>query len=235
MVFSEIEKKIGYTFTDKNLLKNALTHSSYLNEVRIKRGEHNERLEFLGDAVLELISSEYLYKNFPELKEGEMSKIRASAVCEKSLAVCAETIGLGEYMILGVGVEKEGGRKKPSITSDCFEAVLAAIYLDGGMKPAKEFVERFVLSNIEYDFALADAKSKLQEYFQGKNGKTIQYKLLSEEGPVHDRVYTMQAFLDGEPYETGEGHSKKEAEKAAAYNTIKKLKIQEETYVLKKH
>lgn len=225
MEYKEIEKKIGYSFTDKSLLKTALTHSSYRNELRIKRGDHNERLEFLGDAVLELVSSDYLFKNYPDLKEGELSKIRASAVCEKSLAASADKIGLGEYMLLGVGVEREGGRTKPSIVSDCFEAVIAAIYLDGGFMPAKDFVEKSVLSGIEYDFAIADAKSKLQEYFQGINGKLIEYRLISEEGPVHDRTYTMQAVLDGKPYETGTGHSKKDAEKMAAYNTIKKLNI----------
>lgn len=225
MQFTELENRIGYTFRDKNLLKTAITHSSFQNELRVKRGDHNERLEFLGDAVLELVSSEFLYKKYNKLKEGELSKIRASAVCEKSLAKSAEKIGLGDFMQMGVGVEKEGGRNKPSITSDCFEAVLGAIFLDGGLEPAREFTETFVLNDIEYDYAVADAKSKLQEYFQGNNCRAIEYRLLSEEGPVHDRTFTVQVFVDDKPLETGIGHSKKDAEKAAAYNTIKKLNI----------
>ena len=159
----ELEQKIGYVFKDKSLIERALMHSSYTNEKHLKKYECNERLEFLGDAVLELVSSAYLFNEFPKVSEGELTKTRASMVCEPSLAMCARDIGLGDYLLLGKGEEATGGRKRDSITSDAMEALIGAIYLDGGFTNAKEFIHHFILTDLEDKKLFYDSKTILQE------------------------------------------------------------------------
>ena len=175
-----LEKRIGYQFKDISLLKQAVTHSSFTNEQKINRAKNYERLEFLGDAVLELVSSEFLFHQNPELSEGELTKLRASMVCEPSLAFCARDLELGQFMRLGKGEESTGGRKRDSITSDAMEAVTGAIFLDGGMEPAREFINRFILSDLEDKRLFYDSKSNLQEVIQGKLKKEVSYRLLQE-------------------------------------------------------
>ncbi len=171
----KLEEKIGYQFHDKALLKQALTHSSYTNEQKINRVKNYERLEFLGDAVLELVSSEFLFRLHPNMPEGELTKRRAALVCEPSLAFCAGDLNLGSFILLGKGEEATGGRKRDSITSDVMEAVTGAIYLDGGMEPAKAFIDRFILSDLEDKSLFYDSKSSLQELVQGKLKKEVSY------------------------------------------------------------
>ncbi|MBQ7636081.1 MAG: ribonuclease III [Lachnospiraceae bacterium] len=222
---TELQKNIGYTFKDISFLELALTHSSVVHERMVNKGESNERIEFLGDAVLELVSSEYLYKRFPDYPEGQMTKLRASLVCEPSLANDAKEIKLSDFIILGFGENKSGGRYRDSIVSDAFEAVIGAIFLDGGFEEAKKFILRFVLNDIENKALFHDSKSLLQEFVQNKMKKSVQYKILSETGPDHDKFFVSQVFLDEEPMETGEGRSKKAAEQQAAYKTYLKLKL----------
>ena len=163
----EFQKKIGYQFQQEGLLRQALTHSSYANEHKMNRIECNERLEFLGDAVLELVSSEHLFAQFPQMPEGELTRLRASLVCEPTLAFCARELNLGDYLFLGKGEDQTGGRKRKSILSDAFEAIIGAIYLDGGFANAKEFIHRFVLNNVEHMQLFYDSKTILQEIVQG--------------------------------------------------------------------
>jgi len=222
--FEIIEKNLGYAFKDRKLLLTALTHRSYINEVRVVRNDHNERLEFLGDAILQLVSSDYLFKRFTKLSEGELSKLRASAVCETALYERAMKLGLGEHVQLGVGAEKEGGREKPSILSDALESVIAAIYLDGGLEPARDFVLREVLTDIEFDEDVVDAKTRLQMYYQKTTHETVSYRVISEEGPSNNKSFIVQAYIGEKALETGSGSSKKAAEKQAALNTLKKIK-----------
>ena len=218
-----LEERIGYIFQDKILLRTALTHSSYAHERKINKIECNERLEFLGDAVLEQISSEYIYKEHPKMPEGQMSKLRASLVCEPALAECAKAIGLGELIFLGRGEEAGGGRTKPSVTSDAYEALLGAMYLDGGIGPVKAFVEREVLSR-EPQVQITDAKTALQEMAQAKGLGTVSYELVEESGPEHDKIFVVEVLLNGEVRGRGTGRNKKSAEKAAAAVAIKNLK-----------
>ncbi|MBO4627883.1 MAG: ribonuclease III [Lachnospiraceae bacterium] len=221
-----IEEKIGYRFGDLSLLVLALTHSSYAHESgRTKRGTVcNERLEFLGDAVLELMTSEYLYEHHGEMAEGRLSKLRASIVCEPSLAICARDIGLGEYLRLGRGEEMTGGRERDSILSDAFEAVIGAIYLDGGAEPAREFVGRFVLSNLRNDQLFVDAKTVLQELCQQRFKSEPVYTLVKEEGPAHAKEFTMSCTVGDEFVETATGRSKKSAEQICAQQMLKRLR-----------
>lgn len=221
---NKIQTAIGYTFKNKDIIKEALTHSSFANEMRINKIHCNERLEFLGDAILELISSDYLFKKYPDMEEGQLSKLRASLVCEPALYVSAKRIGLGEFILLGKGEEKCGGRERPSITSDAFEALLGAIYLDGGLEKAKEVVMDHVLYDTDSFIELKDPKSLLQEKIQaGHKASKIDYELVSEEGPEHSKVFTVRVCLDGKEYGRGQGASKKIAEKNAARQAITNL------------
>lgn len=222
---SLLEERIGYVFRDKALLKTALTHSSYCNEVRIGNAADNERLEFLGDAVLELVSSEYIFNRFSGSKEGEMSRMRAYAVCEESLFERAKDIELGEFIILGEGAKKQGGRTKPSIVSDAMEAVIAGIYLDGGLECAKKFILEKILEKTEFDTDVIDPKSALSEYFQAQEAhEQVKYRIISESGPTNDREFVVQAYVGEKDLETGTGRSLKNAEKQAAFKTLKKIR-----------
>ena len=219
----EFQKIIKYEFNNEGLLIQALTHSSYANEKKLKKFSDNERLEFLGDAVLEIVSSEYLYVNYPNVQEGKLTRLRASMVCEPTLALCTEDINLGEYLYLGNGEDKTGGRKRKSILSDALEAIIGAIYLDGGFASAKEFVYSFILNDIQQKQLFYDSKTILQEVVQGEH-KELQYVVVKEEGPDHAKTFTVEALLDGQKIETGTGHTKKAAEQDAAYKTLLKLK-----------
>ena len=212
----EFEKNIHYTFNDKELVRTALTHSSYANE---KKGKirFNERLEFLGDAVLQLITSEKLFKENPNMPEGKMSKQRAALVCEDALAGYAHEINLGDYLNLGKGEETTGGRKRPSILSDAFEAVIGAIFLDGGMEPAKKFVLHFVDAA---HLSLQDYKTLLQEIIQQNPGEKLSYVVTEESGPDHDKQFTMEVHLNSNVIGKGTGKSKKHAEQAAAKEAL---------------
>mgnify|MGYP002964276764 CR=1 FL=1 len=181
-----LEQRIGYCFHNKALLKQALTHSSYTNEQKINKTENYERIEFLGDAVLELVSSDFLFREHPNVPEGELTKMRASMVCEPSLAFCARDLELGQFMLLGKGEENTGGRRRDSITSDGMEAMIGAIYLDGGFEHAKTFIHKFILTDIEHKKLFYDCKTSLQEVVQGHYEEELNYRLISEEGPDHD-------------------------------------------------
>ena len=222
----ELEKKIGYTFKDFSLLKQAMMHSSYTNEKHLPNYRCNERLEFLGDAVLELVSSEYLFKESPHIPEGELTKTRASMVCEPSLALCARDIGLGDYLLLGKGEEATGGRERDSVTSDAMEALIGAVYLDGGFTSAKEFIHRFILTDLENKKLFYDSKTILQEIVQAGKKGDITYRLVREEGPDHNKSFEVQVMIGGTPYGEGKGRTKKSAEQQAAYQAILKLRKQ---------
>ncbi|MBR2257039.1 MAG: ribonuclease III [Blautia sp.] len=218
-----LERKIGYRFKDRNLLIRAMAHSSFANESRLGHLGSNERLEFLGDAVLEVVSSEFLYQHFPNLPEGELTKKRASLVCEPALAMQARAFGLPSYLLLGKGEEMTGGRDRDSIISDAAEALLGAIYLDGGFANAKEFVLKFLLNDIEHARLFYDSKTILQEFIQDR-GQSVEYELISEEGPDHDKNFVVEVSVDGRLLGKGNGHTKKSAEQAAAYEALRLLK-----------
>lgn len=215
-----LQEKIGYTFHDKSKLRNALTHSSFANERHMKREANNERLEFLGDAVLEIITSEYLFENYPTLPEGELTKKRASIVCEPTLAMCASEINLGSYLRLGRGEIVTGGRERNSITSDALEALIGAIYLDGGFASAKEFIHKYILSDIEHKQLFYDSKTILQEIVQSKYTDKLTYVILEEKGPDHNKEFVVQAMLGNTVLGEGVGKTKKAAEQEAAYKSI---------------
>lgn len=215
-----LEERIGYRFQNIALLKQAITHSSFTNEQKINKMKDYERLEFLGDAVLELVSSEFLFCEYEGKREGELTKMRASMVCEPSLAFCARDLELGEFLLLGKGEENTGGRKRDSITSDAMEAVIGAIYLDGGMEKAKEFIYRFILSDLEEKQLFYDSKTNLQELIQGKLKKEFHYELLAETGPEHDKVFFVEVVMEGETIGKGQGRTKKTAEQEAAYEAL---------------
>ena len=220
----ELEKRIGYHFQNPELLEKALRHSSYANEHKMNRIECNERLEFLGDAVLELVSSEHLFAQFPQMPEGELTRLRASLVCEQTLAFCAREIELGSFLRLGKGEEMTGGRHRDSVTSDALESVIGAVYLDGGFANAKEFITRFVLNDLENKKLFYDSKTILQEIVQRDFNESLSYELLAEEGPDHDKKFRMQAKIGEKAYGVGVGHTKKGAQQLAAYETILLLK-----------
>ena len=222
----ELEKKINYTFKNFALLKQAMMHSSYTNEKHLPKYCCNERLEFLGDAVLELISSEFLFKESPHTPEGELTKTRASMVCEPSLALCARNIGLGEYLLLGKGEEATGGRLRDSVTSDAMEALIGAVYLDGGFTSAKEFIHRFVLTDLEDKKLFYDSKTILQEMVQAEKGGRISYRLTGEQGPDHNKSFRVEVLIGEDVYGDGSGRTKKAAEQQAAYRAILKLRKQ---------
>lgn len=215
----ELEKKIGYEFSEKRLLGQAVTHSSFSNEQKINKYKNYERLEFLGDAVLELLSSQFFFETYPDMSEGEMTRLRSAMVCEPALAFCARDLDLGKYILLGKGEEATGGRKRDSIISDVMEAVLGAIYLDGGLLEADKFVRKFILSDLENKQLFYDSKTLLQEQVQ-KEGKTLTYELVSESGPDHEKVFVVEAVIDGKTVGRGQGRNKKTAQQQAAYQVL---------------
>ncbi len=220
----KLEQVIGYTFRDKLLIKRALTHTSFANEQRINKNGDYERLEFLGDAVLELLTSEYIYLNNSAMGEGAMTKLRAMIVCETSLAQSAKEIELSEYIFLGKGESAMGGRKRDSIVSDVMEALIGAMYLDGGMEVAKQFVHKYILTDIENKKLVYDAKSSLQELVQKRKAGQIAYVLLTEKGPEHSKEFECAVEIDGKRMGTGVGKNKKEAEQKAAAAALLLLK-----------
>ena len=220
---NELQHNIGYQFKQEALLRQALTHSSYAHEKNLKELMDNERLEFLGDAVLEVVSSEFLFKNHPEMDEGQMTKLRASLVCEQSLASCARELELGNFLLLGNGEDLTGGRERDSILSDAWEALIGAMYLDGGFTSAKEFILKYVLTDIEHKKLFYDSKTMLQELIQNKYKQSLHYVLLSEDGPDHNKIFTVQAYMDDTPLLTGKGRTKKAAEQNAAYQSLLKF------------
>lgn len=219
----EFENKIGYHFQDRELLGKALTHSSYANEQR-KLGDNNERLEFLGDAVLEMVSSTCLFLDNPDMHEGEMTKLRASLVCEPTLASIAREISVDKYIFLGKGEENTGGRERDSIVSDAFEAIIGAIFLDGGLDAAKQFIVKFVMTDIENKKLFHDSKTILQEIVQKDYKEPLRYVLIEESGPDHNKIFTTAALLSEKEIGRGTGRTKKAAEQKAAYEAILKLK-----------
>ena len=218
-----LENKIGYKFKDFHLLKKAMIHSSYANEMHLPKYECNECLEFLGDAVLELVSSEFLFYEHGKMPEGELTKTRASMVCEPALAFCARDLKLGDYLLLGKGEEATGGRKRESITSDAMEALIGAIYIDGGFANAKEFIQRFILKDLENKKLFYDSKTILQEIVQANFKEVISYRLIGEEGPDHDKSFHVAVSIGEKVYGLGTGRTKKAAEQDAAYQSILKL------------
>ncbi len=236
MIFQEVdqlEEKIGYSFRNKDLLRQALTHSSFSNEQRIRRNGNYERLEFLGDAVLELVSSELLFHTYADLPEGELTRMRASLVCEPALAYCARDLELGKFLRLGRGEEHTGGRERDSIIADVVEAVIGAIFLDSGLEKAKDFILRFVLNDMENKQFFYDSKSSLQELAQGTFKTDVSYTLLGEEGPDHNKTFTVEVSFGEEVLARGSGRTKKAAEQQAAYRAL--LLLRDRGYVLKKH
>lgn len=215
-----LEEKIGYRFRDQRLLKQALTHSSYANEQKINKLQDYERLEFLGDAVLELISSDFLFHENPQMPEGKLTKLRSSMVCEPALAFCARDLELGKYMLLGKGEESTGGRMRDSITSDAMEALIGALYLDGGFDAAHDFIHRFILTDLENKILFYDSKTVLQEMIQTDGKSSLVYELKGEQGPDHDKEFLVDAVLNGDVAGSGRGRTKKAAEQQAAYEAI---------------
>ena len=215
-----LQKKIGYDFMDEGLLTHALTHSSYANEKGMEKSSNNERLEFLGDAVLELVSSEFLYHSYPKLPEGDLSKLRASLVCEPTLARCTDEIGLSDYLLLSKGEDATGGRHRDSIVSDAMEALIGAVFLDGGIEPAKELILRFVLTDIENKSLFYDSKTTLQEVVQAERTERIVYEIVGESGPDHAKVFEVEVRRGKEVLGRGKGSSKKAAEQQAAYEAL---------------
>lgn len=222
-VIQYVEKSIGYVFTDKRLLLDALTHTSYANEMRINKRPSYERLEFLGDAVLQLLSSEYLFDKYKDVPEGGLSKKRASMVCESSLAVCARRMGFGEAIFFGKG-ESQVGRDKDSILADVVEAVLGAIYLDSGIESARLYVMNNVLADIHEDELFVDYKSAFQEMVQVQGAMhKLSYELVGEYGPEHDKVFEEAVLIDSDEVARGKGRTKKAAQQKAAYEALKRL------------
>ena len=220
-----LEEKLGYEFRDPALLENALTHSSCANESR-GRLQSNERLEFLGDSILGMVVADHLYRNHPDLPEGELTRTRAALVCEDSLVEVAEALRLGEYLHLGKGEEAGGGRKRPSIQADAVEAVLAAVYLDGGIGSARKIVQQYILCReVEGLTSPRDYKTALQELVQRESGQVLKYRLTGEEGPDHDKRFFVEVDLNGEVAGRGKGHSKKEAEPLAPMPEIATLTV----------
>ncbi|HET7657855.1 MAG TPA: ribonuclease III [Bacillales bacterium] len=224
--YEDFERKYGIVFQDKNLLKQAFTHSSYVNEHRRRPFEDNERLEFLGDAVLELTVSRYLFLSYPNMTEGDLTKLRAAVVCEPSLVEFANELGFSEFILLGKGEEVTGGRERPALLADVFEAFIGALYLDKGLDEVVKFLRKLVFPKIdEGAFShVMDFKSQLQEYVQRKNLGEINYQILKEKGPAHDREFVTEVTVGEQSYGEGSGRSKKEAEQHAAQKAMKKLK-----------
>jgi len=218
-----LEVKLGYRFKNLSLLENALTHSSYANENHSPMGS-NERLEFLGDSILGMVTADHLYKTHPHLPEGDLTRTRAALVCEESLVEVADMLDLGAYLRLGKGEDHGGGRMRPSIRADAVEAVLAAVYLDGGLEDARKIIQHFILDREQEKSESRDYKTALQELVQRTPGRSIVYRLVSESGPDHCRTFVMEVSVDRRCLGRGEGHSKKEAEQMAAKAAIQELK-----------
>jgi len=221
----ELQEKLGYRFNDRALLLTALSHSSYANENKNAGLMSNERLEFLGDSVLGQVVSSHLYLSYPKMPEGNMTRLRAELVCEQSLFTVAKTLDLGKHIRLGKGEEHTGGRERESILADAVEAIIAAMYLDGGLSVAKRLIDEHILSKLNgmEIHSISDYKTALQEHVQRRSGQTLSYELLSESGPDHKKSFTMQVFLNGRPLGTGVGHTKKEAEQNAAKNGLEEI------------
>ena len=227
-MIKDLEAAIGYHFNNITLLQNALAHSSYANERWHDSLKSNERLEFLGDSILGMVVAEYLYRNFPDRPEGDLTRMRADMVCERSLAQVAERIDLGKHLLLGNGEETGGGRKRDSILADAVESVIAACFLDGGMESARNFINTFVLTNVPVKkLQNVDYKTALQELVQQKKNQVLSYALVGESGPDHDKHFLVQVSLNGSVVGSGEGKSKKRAEQDAARAAIEKLFPQE--------
>ena len=223
-MINELEKAIGYQFRNITLLQNALSHSSYANERWHDSLKSNERLEFLGDSVLGMLVADYLYRNFPDRPEGELTRMRADMVCERTLATVANSLNLGKHLLLGKGEEQGGGRNRDSILADAVESVIAACYLDGGMDAAVQFIQKFILVNVPVTkLHNADYKTALQELVQQKKNQVLVYHLVGESGPDHDKEFRVELTLNGDVVGTGIGSSKKRAEQAAAHATMEKL------------
>ncbi|MFG0214245.1 ribonuclease III [Brevibacillus porteri] len=225
MNFAQLQETIGFRFRDESVLRQAFTHSSYVNEQRGKRISDNERLEFLGDAVLELTVSQFLYKTFPKMSEGEMTKLRAAIVCEPSLVKFAELLNFGDLVLLGKGEELTGGRQRPALLADVFEAFVGALYLDQGLEAVFSFMEKYVYPRIDKgEFAqVTDFKSQLQEFVQQDNLGDIHYRIVEEKGPAHNREFVSEVLLNNRSLGIGSGRSKKEAEQQAAARALVKL------------
>lgn len=222
----EFEEKIEYVFKNKSYLKEALTHSSYANESKTKM-PCNERMEFLGDAVLSIVSAEYLYTKFPNMPEGQLTKLRSSLVCTQSLSNFAREISLGEFLYLGKGEKATGGDDRDAILEDAFEALIAAIYLDGGMEPAKKHILRFLDEGIEnHENGFKDYKTYLQEIVQQNPDETLNYVLVGESGPDHNKQFEAEVHLNSNVIGRGKGHSKKKAEQAAAKEALSLMGLQ---------
>ena len=223
-MIKDLEAAIGYRFQNITLLQNALTHSSYANERWHNSLKSNERLEFLGDSILGMVVAEYLYKNFPDRPEGELTRMRADMVCEKTLASVAGRIELGRHLMLGNGEEQGGGRSRDSILADAVESVIAASFLDGGMAAARSFIEKFILVEVPVrKMHNADYKTALQELIQQKKNQTLSYALVGESGPDHDKRFEVEVSLNGRVIGTGTGSSKKRAEQMAAQSALENL------------
>lgn len=220
---TELENRLGYGFTDETLLLTALSHSSFANEYKGKKLSSNERLEFLGDAVLGFVVANYLYRTNPDMPEGQMTRLRSELVCEQSLFRVAKVLELGRFIKLGKGEEHSGGRQRESILADAVEALIAAMYLDGGMEVSRGFIDRFILSGAAYEHGNSDHKTALQEHVQKKPGQTLSYELISESGPDHNKIFTVRVLLNDKPIGSGSGRTKKEAEQNAAKNGFEEL------------
>ncbi len=223
MSFASLQKALGYQFRDVKLLEQALTHTSYANENRAGRISHNERLEFLGDSILGFVVADYLYRNFPSHLEGDLTRMRAELVCERSLAVMAKELNLGPELRLGHGEERSGGRERASILSDACEAIMAAAYLDGGFEAARGIVYRHILDRVAEASHSCDFKTILQELVQREKGRSLAYRLVDESGPDHDKTFAVEVLRNGEAVGRGTGRSKKLAEQAAAREAITRL------------
>lgn len=219
---TELETRLGHIFADRSLLETALTHSSFANENRGLHAVCNERLEFLGDSVLGVTVADFLYRNYPDMPEGRMTRLRAELVCEQSLYHVAQQLELGKYLRLGKGEERSGGRERPSILSDAVEALIAAMYLDAGMEKPAAFIRRYLLDDLGSAEPLCtmDFKTGLQELVQRENGRVLSYELIGESGPDHAKVFSVRVLLDGKTVGEGTGRTKKEAEQSAARNAL---------------
>lgn len=225
----QLQQQLHFQFHNKLLLKQAFTHASYVNEHRFSQHQDNERLEFLGDAVLELTVSEYLYNLFPTRPEGELTKLRAAIVCEPSLVKFAVALEFGQYVLLGKGEELTGGRTRPALLADVFEAFIGALYLDQGLEPARNFLERYVFPQVSASgkLQMSDYKTELQELTQHHNMGLIEYRIVEERGPAHEREFVSEVYMGNECLGKGSGRSKKEAEQQAAAVALGQLKLTE--------
>ncbi|WP_020615322.1 ribonuclease III [Paenibacillus daejeonensis] len=223
--FQQLQQKLQLTFERTGLLKQAFTHTSYVNEHKHGTAKDNERLEFLGDAVLQLLVSEYLYGTYPKRPEGELTRMRASIVCEPSLARFAELLDFGEHVLLGRGEEQLGGRNRPALLADLFESFVGALYLDQGLERVRDFLSSRVFPHIENDgpMLVKDFKSKLQEHAQHQALGSVEYRVLEERGPAHDREFVVEVHVGQERWGSGSGRTKKEAEQQAASEAWERL------------